>query len=130
MVESGVHGATDAVALIFGSLFGVGLLAAFMRRWWKQQDNAFVADQNARAEERANCDDQIRLLRAEHTAAIAQLREQHVTDMSELRDSFQRKLSGFAVALKACIDLIPEDDERRAEATRILLQLSVDEREL
>jgi hypothetical protein len=117
-----------AIAAVFASLFGVGILAAFMRRWWAQQDNAFAADQNARAEERAACEEQIDKLRGEHRAQCEQMRADHIHEALELRRSFDRRFQAMARALRDVVLLVP-DGPARQEATEILLRLSVDEGE-
>lgn len=107
--------AAGTATVLFGTLFGTGLLGALLRRWWKQQDNAFEADQMARAEERQSCAEQ-----------IAELRAQHVTEVEGLRHSFNRRFDAMAAAMQAMVDLVPEGDAR-TEAARILLKMSMED---
>lgn len=101
---------------------------ALLRRWWAQQDNAFMADQAARSEERASCDEKVNRLRADHEAEMKQIRADHVLEVAELRRSFDRRFNAMARALREIVLLVPDGDNR-AKATEVLLQLSIDEGE-
>lgn len=87
-----------------------------------------MADQMARAEERASCEEQVSRLRSEHEAEMKQIRADHVLECAELRRSFDRRFNAMAKALREIVLLVP-DGEQRMRATEVLLQLSIDEGE-
>jgi hypothetical protein len=53
----------------------LGFAALFLKRWWKQQDDAMAAAIAASDKEGAKCEERMRRLEAEHDADMAQIRE-------------------------------------------------------